>query len=88
VGLFEGHEVRVEYEAAYENDGIRYKDLKEELAEAIYEVLAPIQEKRRELDENTVYVDEVIGRGVEKAREVARGTVTEVREVMGLPGRE
>jgi len=33
-------------------------------------------------------VEEVIRRGAEKAREVARITVREVREVLGLPGVE
>lgn len=86
VELFEGHEVRVEYEERYVNKGLKYKEVKEELAETIYEELVPIQEKRRELDEDMGSVVEVVTRGAEKAGKIARETMSEVREVMGLGG--
>jgi tryptophanyl-tRNA synthetase len=84
VELFQGAERRQEYEKQYTGDGIRYKELKEELARAIYEELRPLQEKRKELENNPEFVDNVIAAGAEKAGNVARQTVTEVREKMGL----
>jgi tryptophanyl-tRNA synthetase len=84
VELFEGTEKRQSYEKQYLGDGVRYKDLKEELAQAIFEELRPLQEKRRELENNADYVDQVIKEGAEKARKVARKTIKEVREKMGL----
>ncbi len=84
VELFEGIEKRKMYEEKYMGDGIRYGDLKKELADAIYKELLPIQEKRKELEHKTSYVDEVIKSGAEKARKIASETVLEVKEKMGL----
>ncbi len=84
VELFQSAEKRKIYEKMYLGDGIRYGDLKKELAEAIYRELKPIQEKRKELEHKTSYVDEVIKTGAEKARKIAKETVLEVKEKMGL----
>ena len=45
VELFEGHDKAQQYRSMYKESGIRYGDLKAELAEAIYKELQPIQEK-------------------------------------------
>jgi antitoxin component of MazEF toxin-antitoxin module len=60
------------------------KTLKKDLADAIYKELLPIQEKRKELEHKTTYVDDVIKSGAEKARKIASETVLEVKEKMGL----
>lgn len=70
------------YRALYEQGGLKYSELKEELALAIYEELRPIQERRSKLTDE--YVDEVIRKGAERARQVAAETVVEVKEKMGL----
>lgn len=84
VELFQGIERRTEYEKQYIGNGIRYKDLKEELAQAIYNELKPIQQKRQELEANIEYVDKVIKEGAEKARIAARDTLDEVKKAMGI----
>lgn len=84
VALFQGDDRRKGYEESYEKDGIRYGDLKKELAEAIFEELQPIQERRRELEADPKKVDEIIAEGNKKARKIASETVKEVREKMGL----
>ena len=84
VELFEGIEKRKEYESQYIGSGIRYGDLKNELAEAIDRELAPIREKRKELEAKPEYVDKVIKEGAEKARAIASATVAEVKQKMGL----
>lgn len=84
VELFEGMDVRKKYEQAYKEQGIAYRELKENLANAIYKELMPIQEKRKELEHKTSYVDDVIKSGAEKARKIAAETVLEVKEKMGL----
>lgn len=84
VELFQGSEKRKIYEKMYLGEGIRYGDLKKELADAIYRELKPIQIKREELLHKTSYVDEVIRSGAEKARKIAQETVLEVKEKMGL----
>lgn len=84
VELFQGKEKSEEYKKLYTSSGIKYGDLKKELSEAIYEELKPLQEKRKELENNPEYVDRVIREGNEKARVVAQQTVREVKEKMGL----
>lgn len=84
VELFQGKDKRAELEAQYLGDGVRYGDLKNELAAAIYEVLEPMQQKRKDLESDPAYVDRVIAEGAEKARAIATETVDEVRQKMGL----
>lgn len=84
VELFEGKEKREEYEAQYLGEGVRYGDIKRELADSIYEELAPLQEKRRKLEANSEYVERVIEEGAAKARILAKETIDEVRFKMGL----
>jgi tryptophanyl-tRNA synthetase len=84
VELFQGKDRRDAYEQAYQNEGLRYGDLKAELAEAIYAELEPIQQKRKELESQPGYVDQVIMQGAQKARVVAEKTVFEVKQKMGL----
>jgi tryptophanyl-tRNA synthetase len=84
VELFQGKKRRDEYEKQYIGEGVRYKDLKDELAEAMYADLKPIREKRKELEGKPKYVDGVIKDGAEKARVMAKVTVNELRQAMGL----
>ncbi|MEK7513582.1 MAG: tryptophan--tRNA ligase [Patescibacteria group bacterium] len=86
VELFQGQEKRVEYEKKYAGEGLRYKDLKESLAESIYKDLEPIREKRQELEVKPEYVAQVIKDGAERARKLAQKTIDEVKEKMGLKG--
>lgn len=84
IELFQGIEVRNSVEEAYKARGVRYGDLKQELSEAIFNSLVPLQEKRRELEGNPEYVDSVIEEGAQKARAAADTTLCEVKEKMGL----
>lgn len=84
VELFQGSEKRNEYEQAYLGSGIRYGDLKRELAEVIYMQIKPIQEKRAQLEADPEYVQQVIDSGAQKARKIAQETMSEVRSALGL----
>jgi tryptophanyl-tRNA synthetase len=84
VELFEGTDKRGKYETEYLAKGIRYGDLKSELAEAIYKELAPIQEKRKHFENNPEVVGKIIKGGAEKARKIAGQTLQEVRQKIGL----
>jgi tryptophanyl-tRNA synthetase len=86
VELFQGAERRAEYEAAYRSSGIRYGDLKNELAAAIFAELEPIQMHRAELEANPEYVNKVITEGAEKARALANVTILDVRQKLGFGG--
>ncbi len=84
VKLFQGEEKRKAYEEMYQGDGIRYGDLKKELAQAIFDELKLFQEKRKYYEEHPEEVDSIIRDGNEKARIIATETLREVREKMGL----
>lgn len=84
VELFEGKDKRQNYEKQYQATGVKYQALKEELAETIYKELEPIQERRRELENQPEKVEQIIKEGAEKARIVARQTLQEVKKAMGL----
>lgn len=59
-------------------------DCKTHLAELINENLRPLREKREALARNPDEVRKIIEYGNTKARKVARQTISEVREIMGL----
>lgn len=84
IELFEGKEKRKSYEKLYLNSGIKYKELKDELGEAIYEELKPIQNKRKYYEEHPKLVDEILEQGKKYASQIAKQTLKEVKEKMGL----
>ncbi len=87
VEIFQGIERKKAYENDYLNQGLRYGDLKAELAQAIFDYLAPIREKRLELEQNPEYVDQIIREGAEKARTIAAATLAETKRKMGFYGK-
>ena len=84
VELFLGEDKQKEFENLYTSEGIKYSEMKEELANAIYEHLKPIQKRRKELEQDNDYVEKVLEEGAEKARTIAQTTLKEVKEKMGL----
>ena len=69
---------------AYSKATIRYGDLKKQLAEDMIRFTTPIRERILELDADQDYLDKVARMGAEKARESARKTIREVREIIGF----
>ena len=64
--------------------GIGCIDCKMPVIEAVLEELAPIQERAREFEQDRDLVRNIIHEGSEKARDVTRQTLIEVRAAMGL----
>ncbi|MBQ1971869.1 MAG: tryptophan--tRNA ligase [Treponema sp.] len=58
--------------------------LKNELTIALNEALRPLRQKRKELEAEPAYIQQVLRDGVTKAREIAIKTLDEVREVMNM----
>jgi len=67
-----------------EFEGQGYGAFKEAVGEALVEMLAPVRERYRELRADEVGLERTLAMGAERAREIARGTMTEVRHVMGI----
>ena len=64
--------------------GIGCIECKQPIIDAVLNELKPIQERARQYEENRDLVKKVLSDGAEKAREVARETLNEVRSAMGL----
>ena len=84
VELFQGKDTRAKYEMQYLHEGIRYQDLKHDLANAIFEELKPIQEKRKYYEDNFELVEEILEEGKEYCSKIAKQTLSQVKEKMGL----
>lgn len=81
--LFIPNEVE-KYKKAFDNGSLKFVELKDAIAEAIYKELKPFQKKRSEIANNKNYINEVIINGAEKARKIAQETIKEVKEKIGL----
>ena len=59
-------------------------DCKRVLADNMIATLAPIRSRAQELEQRGDYVDQVLARGADKARQLALGTIDEVKRRMGF----
>jgi len=73
-----------EYKKRYDEKKLMFSEIKEDISIAIYNELKPFQEKRLKIAADHEYVSEVIENGTKKARKIAKDTIFEVREKMGL----
>ena len=64
--------------------GIGCLDCKQPIIDSVINELQPIQERAREFEQDPGRVRAIINEGSEAARDVARATLDEVREAMGL----
>jgi tryptophanyl-tRNA synthetase len=67
-----------------EFDGSGYGDFKAAVAESVIELLAPVRERYAERRPDEAGLERTLAEGAEKAREIASGTLADVRERMGV----
>lgn len=72
--------------ARYRQGKVGDVEVKEKLAHALINFLAPLQERRKAFAEQKGLVEEVIYKGTLKMREIAEETLKEMRQAMGLKG--
>jgi tryptophanyl-tRNA synthetase len=72
------------FDELYNKCAIRYGDFKKQLAEDIIIFNTPIREKIEDIAADSDYLRKVANHGAEKARENARKTIKEVRELIGF----
>ena len=82
--LFATPEQQEEMRARYIAGNYGYGHAKQALFEAYMEYFAPMRKRREELLANMDYVDSILKRGAERAREEAAKTLTKVRELVGI----
>lgn len=83
---FAAPEVVEDFRGRYDEGTLRYVDLKNALADAMIEVLTPVRERREELLADPRGLADMLRAGAERARAIARTTIAEVKERMGLSG--
>jgi tryptophanyl-tRNA synthetase len=82
--VYSGDEVKTWVRSGCVSAGIGCIECKQPVIEAVLKELAPIQERARAYTEDPDTVKNVIADGCEKARDLARETMRDVRESMGL----
>ena len=81
--LFEREDLYKKYEKDYMDKKIRYSEMKEELANIIYEALSPIQKKREEI-KRSFDLDNMVVEHTKICREIAATTLLDAKQKMGL----
>ncbi|HUV42488.1 MAG TPA: tryptophan--tRNA ligase [Patescibacteria group bacterium] len=84
VELFMDKKARQTYEKQYLGKGIKYAELKEKLAEAIFKELKPIQERRKYYEEHPEEVAKILEEGRKYCSKIAKQTLRETKKAMGL----
>lgn len=64
--------------------GMRYGDLKKQVAETVIAGLEPLQARYREITADPAYLDSILHESVERVEPIAKQTVELVKERMGL----
>jgi tryptophanyl-tRNA synthetase len=82
--LFAGKEEQEEMRGRFLAGGYGYGEAKKALLKKIDDYFAPARERRKELVKNRDYVEEVLRKGGERAREEAAKTVKSARRACGI----
>jgi tryptophanyl-tRNA synthetase len=82
--VYSDDETRAWVQEGCTSAGIGCIDCKMPVIKAVQEELAPIRERAEEFRNDRKLVQDIISEGCEAARDVARETLDEVRQVMGL----
>ncbi len=82
--VYSSEQLRSEIDSECRSAGIGCIDCKKHIIESVQAELAPIRDRAREFEKSPDLVRNIIHEGCESAREEARLTMEEVRDVMGL----
>jgi len=82
--LFGSKETFITYVEQYREKTIRYSDMKDVVSTLIHEELLPLQNRRRDFEQQPELVDRIIAEGREKCLVRAEATMNEVKMKMGL----
>lgn len=72
------------FDHLYNTCQIRYGDLKKQLAEDMIVATEPFRSRIEAIETDKVYIKKIVQQGAEKARESARKTLQDVREMIGF----
>ena len=64
--------------------GMRYGDLKKQVADTVVEALEPVQQRYHKIRQESGYIEKVLEEGALRVGPIARGTVHKAKKAMGL----
>ncbi len=79
-----GESLAKELKSRHKKGSLQYSDLKDVVANTIASYLAPIRERRKELEKERERVGEILIDGAARAQKIAQDTMREVREKIGV----
>jgi tryptophanyl-tRNA synthetase len=82
--IFSSPETLAKVDAGCRSAGIGCIECKGWAADALVSILNPMQERRKKYEENPRLAWDILEAGSARARKVARATMGEVREAMGM----
>jgi len=83
--LFCTPEEQAEWADRFRRGGLGYSEVKQAIFDHFMERFGPARARRKELQGQPDYVEEVLRRGAEQARAMARPLVRDVRDAVGIP---
>lgn len=69
----------------FRSGGLGYREVKQEIFDLFMKKFEPMRARRRELESQPEYIDQILKRGAEQAREIAQPLLREVRAAVGIP---
>jgi tryptophanyl-tRNA synthetase len=82
--IFSDRETNAKVDVGCRTAGIGCIECKSWAADSLVQILAPMQERRKKYEENPRLAWDILEAGSERARKVASGTMSEVREAMKM----
>jgi tryptophanyl-tRNA synthetase len=85
--LFCDSETQAYWADRFRSGGLGYREVKQAIFDLFMQKFEPMRARRRELENQPEYVDEILKRGAEQARKIARPLLRDAREAAGIPNR-
>jgi tryptophanyl-tRNA synthetase len=82
--LFCDAPARKHWEDRFRSGGLSYREVKQAIFDLFMKQFGPAREKRKQLEKEPEFVDEVLRKGAEQAREIALPLVHQVRDAVGI----
>ncbi len=83
--LFCDSETQAAWADRFRSGGLAYGEVKKAIFELFMQRFGPARKRRKQLEHQPEYLEEVLKRGVEQARKVALPLLRQVREAVGIP---
>jgi tryptophanyl-tRNA synthetase len=83
--LFTTPEMQAEWADRFRRGGLGYGEVKKAIFESFMEKFGPARRKRQELEQQPDYIEAVLRRGAEQARQVGLPLMRQVRDAVGIP---